>query len=121
MTWRKTLKLEKFVKISQSFGFNHIFLQYYGYSVIEHCFSIGIDDKNDVNYIDLWDIGIEYDSSCDAIVYYRVANKKSIKNIMEKKLKNILTDYRNYLNNCIKKGKEMKIQNKLKNIENDFK
>ena len=120
MTWRKTLKLEKFDKILQSFGFNHIFLQYYGYNVIKHCFSIGID-KNDVKFIDLWEIGIEYDSSRDAIAYYRVTIKKSIKNITKNKVKNIFINYRNYLNNCIKKGKEMKIQNKLKNIENDFK
>lgn len=120
MTWRKILKLEKFDKILQSFGFNHLFFDYYGYNCIEYCFSIGIDE-NDVKYIDLWNIGIEYDSSRDAIVYYRVTARKSIKNITKKKVKNIFINYRNYLNNCIKKGKEMKIQNKLKNIENDFK
>lgn len=114
------MELEKFDKILQSFGFNYVFSNYYGYNDIEYCFSIGIDE-NDVKYIELWDIGIEYDSSRAAIAYYRVTVKKLIKNITKNKVKNIFINYRNYLNNCIKKGKEMKIQNKLKNIENDFK
>ena len=48
------------------------------------------------------------------------ANMKNMVDFVNK-LKNVLTDYKNYLNRCIKKGKEMKIQNKLKNIEKDFK
>lgn len=116
------MKIKKLNKILQSFGFNSTNGYYYAdeYSNIGKCLTILIDSKNEVKYIDFWVIGIDYDSICDVIVYNR-KNIRTIKNITKKKLKNILTDYIKYLNKCIKKGKEMKIQNKIKNIENDFK
>lgn len=116
------MKIKKLNKILQSFGFNSTNDYFYDdeYGNIGKCLTISIDSKKEVKYIDFGVIGIDYDSICDVIVYYR-KDIRTIQNITKKKLKNILTDYRNYLNKCIKKGKEMKIQNKLKNIEKDFK
>lgn len=120
MIWRKTLNIEKINKILQSYGFNNANIYSYEYGNIGRCLTISIDSKNEVKYIDFWYMDVYYDSYRDVISYYG-KNIRTIQNITKKKLKNILTDYRNYLNKCIKKGKEMKIQNKLKNIENDFK
>lgn len=116
------MKIKKLNKILHSFGFNSTNGYFYAdeYSNIGKCLTISIDSKNEVKYIDFWVIDIDYDSICDVIVYNR-KNIRTIQNITKKKLKNILTDYIKYLNKCIKKGKEMKIQNKIKNIENDFK
>lgn len=120
MTWRKTLKLEKFDKILHSYGFNNANRYSYEYGNIGRCLTLSLDSKNEVKYIDLWFIDVYYDSYSDVISYYgKYANK--IQNITKKKIKNILTDYRNHLNGCMKKSKQMEIQNKLKNIEKDFK
>lgn len=115
------MNIKKLNKILQSFGFNST-NGYYAdeYSNIGKCLTILIDSKNEVKYIDFWVIDIDYDSICDVIVYNR-KNIRTIQNITKKKIKNILTDYRNHLNGCMKKSKEMEIQNKLKNIEKDFK
>lgn len=120
MIWRKTLNIEKLNKILQSYGFNNEKRYSYEYGNIGRCFTLYLDSKNVVKYINLWYIDVYYDSYRDVISYYgKYMNK--IQNITKKKIKNILTDYRNHLNGCMKKIKEMEIQNKLKNIEKDFK
>lgn len=114
------MKIEKLNKILQSYGFNNAKRYSYEYGNIGRCLSLSLDSKNEVKYIDLWFMDVYYDSYSDVISYYgKCVNK--IQNITKKKIKNILIDYRNHLNKCMKKCKEMNIQNKLKNIEKDFK
>ena len=114
------MNIEKLNKILQYYGFNNAKRYSYEYGNIGRCLTLSLDSKNEVKYINLWYIDVYYDSYRDVISYYGKRVNK-IQNITKKKIKNILTDYRNHLNGCMKKSKEMEIQNKLKNIEKDFK
>lgn len=107
------MKIEKVNKILHSYGFNNEKRYSYEYGNIGRCLTLSLDSKNDVKYIDLWFMDVYYDSYSDVISYYgKYVNK--IQNITKKKIKNILADYRNHLNGCMKKVKKWKYKINLK-------